>query len=131
MELKTLVRIQLLVPLTDSSMICEKCNRKYKYEPTKGHTKTLCNSCISTSKKRAIKEYLVDNMGGKCERCGYSDCMDALHFHHVDPSTKLFEISSGLTMNFKLLQEEVDKCALLCSNCHIEVHCFREEEYLK
>jgi len=70
-------------------------------------------------------------MGGKCERCGYNDYIEALCFHHIDPTTKLFEISSGLTKGINELLKEVDKCALLCNNCHIEVHMSNDEDYLK
>ena len=110
---------------------CQKCRRKYKYDPQKGHSRKECNSCISKTRKKKIKEYLVQQMGGKCERCGYNDCIEALCFHHVDPTTKLFEISRGLTKSMFALQKEVDKCALLCANCHIEAHIIIDEDFIK
>lgn len=59
--------------------------------------------------------------GGKCIRCGYSRCLKALEFHHLDPSQKDFTISND---HFKLKEaiEESKKCILLCSNCHKEFH---------
>ncbi len=74
--------------------------------------------------RRRTKQRLIDYKGGKCERCGYcKDCPSAYHFHHLDPSQKDFGISeNGSTRKLDKLKKEVDKCQLLCSNCHAEVH---------
>ena len=47
-----------------------------------------------------------------------------LTFHHIDPSKKEFTISDSnkMTIAWEKILEEVDKCALLCHNCHGEVH---------
>ena len=61
--------------------------------------------------------------GGKCEKCGYNKCERALTFHHRDPDKKLF----GLCLNnlwyksMDILLAELEKCDLLCSNCHSEL----------
>jgi len=61
--------------------------------------------------------------GDKCVICGYKKCPRALSFHHRDPNQKSFGISTrGLTRSWKKIQEEIDKCVLLCANCHMEVH---------
>jgi len=59
--------------------------------------------------------------GGKCEKCGYNKCDRALDFHHDDPNKKDFSVSSN-GWSFERRKKEVDKCSLLCSNCHREVH---------
>lgn len=64
---------------------------------------------------------LIGYKGGECVECGYKKCLSALHFHHIDPNEKDFTIS-GKSWSFERLKEEVDKCILLCSNCHIELH---------
>ena len=65
----------------------------------------------------------VDYKGGKCQICGYSRCLEALEFHHLDDTGKDFGISDmGYTRSWKRIKEEIDKCLLLCSNCHREVH---------
>lgn len=66
-------------------------------------------------------------LGGKCNRCGYDKCFDALHFHHNDPSQKDFNISSAIWstqthVNEQTILSEVRKCTLLCANCHAEIH---------
>ncbi len=65
---------------------------------------------------------LIAYKGGKCERCGYDKSSRALEFHHLNPSEKDFGISKVLTRSIQSLKEEADKCVLLCSNCHAEVH---------
>ena len=61
--------------------------------------------------------------GGKCERCSYDRCIEALDFHHRDPTKKDFGVSSkGYTRSWKRVQEELDKCVMLCANCHRETH---------
>ena len=48
--------------------------------------------------------------------------MRALEFHHLNPEEKDFEISRTLTRSMDSLRKEVDKCILVCSNCHAEIH---------
>jgi len=52
-----------------------------------------------------------------------------LHFHHLDPYDKKFEISSYLSRGLKWLKPELDKCVLLCKNCHDVVHATKDPEY--
>jgi hypothetical protein len=67
------------------------------------------------------KAQLAGLLGGRCELCGYDRCLRALQFHHVDPATKRFNIAGGHCRSWKSLAAEVQKCALLCATCHIEV----------
>lgn len=60
--------------------------------------------------------------GNKCAICGYDRCLEALDFHHVDSETKLFNISNGETRDWSKTVTELNKCILICSNCHREVH---------
>ena len=69
---------------------------------------------------------LIKYKGGKCERCGYNKSIKALQFHHRKPREKKFQISNRLLNSLKVLKPEVDKCDLLCANCHVELH---EEEF--
>lgn len=90
----------------------------------------ICKKCdyissrtyISNLKLKAIKYG-----GGECQQCGYDKCWRALHFHHVDPNKKdfaIFEFRQGnkKVRNWERLKVEIDKCILLCSNCHTEIH---------
>ena len=61
-------------------------------------------------------------LGGKCSKCGYNKCLEALDFHH-DKGNKEGMISK-LTKDFSKQKslKEVKKCILLCANCHRELH---------
>jgi hypothetical protein len=75
-------------------------------------------------RKRAKKK-LIEYKGGKCLSCGYNkDIPAAYDFHHRDPNEKDFQISKNYNKSMKKLKEEVDKCDLLCKNCHMEIHHF-------
>ena len=82
-----------------------------------------CKSKFFVTKyRRDLKRKLVEYKGGKCEKCDYNRCVAALDFHHVDPETKDFSIShDGQSVSFERAKVEVDKCQLLCANCHREV----------
>jgi predicted HNH restriction endonuclease len=69
-------------------------------------------------------------MGSKCNLCGYNKCLDALQFHHIDPSKKRFNISKGFEFCWDYLKTELKKCILVCANCHKELHKFPEIEDL-
>jgi predicted DNA-binding protein YlxM (UPF0122 family) len=68
------------------------------------------------------KERAVEYKGGKCERCSYNKCIIALEFHHTDPKEKDFHISSNMNKAWDKVKKELDKCILVCSNCHREIH---------
>lgn len=80
------------------------------------------NSSAVVSWRVRKKYQLVMYKGGKCEICGYNKmCLGAYHFHHLNPKEKSFGISA-CTKSFDYLKTEVDKCQLLCANCHAEEH---------
>ena len=74
------------------------------------------------SSRQRLKEKLVEYKGCKCEICCYYNCINALEFHHLDPSEKDFGIANGNAIAFEKAKKEVDKCILVCANCHREIH---------
>lgn len=74
-------------------------------------------------RRRKLREMAREYKGGKCMMCGYNKCQRALSFHHVNPKNKEFDLSSrGLTRSWERIKKEIDKCVLLCANCHMEIH---------
>jgi 5-methylcytosine-specific restriction endonuclease McrA len=74
-------------------------------------------------RRKKIRTKAVEHKGGCCKECGYSKCIDALEFHHIDPDQKDFTISSkGYTRSWEKVKSELDKCIILCANCHRELH---------
>ena len=96
--------------------------RKYCYECSPHEDENMSHAQAVTIKRRAIKKMLIEYKGSKCEYCGYDKCMRALEFHHLNPNEKDFGLSRCLSKSIPLLKKEVDKCILLCSNCHAEEH---------
>ena len=74
-------------------------------------------------RRKRLKEMAVEYKGGKCMFCSYSKCIDALDFHHVDEDEKSFGLAKdGLTRSWKKIRKELDKCVMVCANCHRELH---------
>lgn len=102
---------------------CENCGRKYKLaDKRNGATTTKCASCQVNIRKYTNKIKAIEYKGGCCELCGYSKCVRALCFHHKDPNKKEFGISGNHCRKWEKVKEELDKCLLLCHNCHMEIH---------
>jgi len=86
------------------------------------------NSEKVARRRKKIKELAVAYKGGKCEICGYNRCIAALEFHHKDPTQKEFGIASkGYTRSWERVKAELDKCQLVCSNCHRELETLQHE----
>lgn len=111
--------------------ICPKCNIEkdiedfYIKDKKTGLRYWCCRKCSSNytvEKHKKLKIRAVEYKGGKCQICGYDKCMQALIFHHIDPSQKDFTIAQDTSRNWEKIRLEIDKCALLCQNCHSEVH---------
>jgi transposase len=82
----------------------------------------LCRQEAVSKRRQKVKEILVDEAGGRCVVCGYSGHPAALHFHHVDPTTKEFALSTrGVARSLEKARREARKCVLLCATCHAEV----------
>lgn len=90
-------------------------NRKYA-----DRREALIKAVVKRRKK--IKQLAVDYKGGRCQLCDYSKCIDALEFHYIDSSKKKFGIGDkGYTRSWDKVRDELDKCILLCANCHREI----------
>lgn len=102
----------------DKTFCSQKC---YKLGRTKRKiTKAVGYERIKNFRLR-LKQQSVEYKGGKCIICNYNKCIKALEFHHLDPSIKDFNCSS-VSKSFESIKSELDKCVLLCSICHREVH---------
>lgn len=76
---------------------------------------TASNTRIRQKLMNVFCEYLSTC---KCEACGNCDPL-VLEFHHVDPSTKKFHVSSKVkVVSWENLKKEIEKCQVLCANCH-------------
>lgn len=80
-----------------------------------------CKTCrleYSVNRRRSIKLQAIEYLGGKCVDCGEDRKISALYdFHHLDSTKKDFSIGKT-ALKFESIKSELDKCVLLCANCH-------------
>jgi hypothetical protein len=81
-----------------------------------------CEAISSQARSSSFKAWAVDYKGGECKMCGYDSCLDALQFHHRDPNQKDVIPARMKLWNKGRAIEELDKCDLVCANCHAEIH---------
>jgi len=82
---------------------------------------------IRLQNRAKINEYKLKK---GCCLCGYNQHACALDFDHRDPDQKLFNISQRVTKNWDSLLLEIEKCDVLCANCH-RVRTYNEKHYKK
>ena len=110
-------------------IVCEKIQNIHSFQVDKrgrNGVKRYCKNC-KNSKDREYrfhcKQDFVKLLGGKCSHCNFDAYQSSLQFHHVHPKQKLFDISTKIKPSeLKLVTAELDKCALLCANCHRAYH---------
>jgi hypothetical protein len=99
-----------LIGIVSQRWKCKKCSNEYSYKFV-----------------RSLKVRGVEYKGGCCVKCGYNKCIRALEFHHLNPDEKDFTIGERahgkkIVKKWSLIQKELDKCILICRNCHAEIH---------
>jgi hypothetical protein len=106
-----------------AAMLCRHHGRtEFALEGRGYYRCAKCRSEAVTKRRRAVKRKLVEEAGGRCALCGYERCVQALHFHHLDSTTKKFHLGhQGHARSLARSRAEAEKCALLCANCHAEV----------
>src|SRR3990167_3247508 len=73
-------------------------------------------------RRRKVKTLAITYKGGKCQVCGYNKYQGALDLHHLSRDDKKFSIGEkGYTRSWEKVKAELDKCVLVCANCHREI----------
>lgn len=104
--------------------ICGIEGHEHFYKRRKNSYYSWCKECFnkdSLKRQHDKKSYAINKKGGKCQICGYDKCESALEFHHKDPNEKDHSIRWG-TASQQKIDEELEKCVMLCCLCHREVH---------
>ena len=108
--------------------VCNKCGKTF-FIKENAFNRRYCYECVPLSFKNGaqnrqiIKRWALEYKGFSCEICGYNKCSDALEFHHEDPAQKEFSLSDrNLILDWQQIKKELDKCHLVCANCHREIH---------
>ena len=101
-------------PISDFSLLQKKRN-SYNCD---------CTTCRSYKRRQLrynLKETAIKYKGGKCLDCNGVFPFAVFEFHHLDPSTKDKDPAHLFGDKIKLSDKdfrELDKCVLLCANCH-------------
>jgi len=102
----------------------EKSDKQKRKQKPKSIKNTTRYSQWKKDIRNHRRSYLISLFDNKCCLCGYSKCQSALEFHHI--KDKKFNISSNnLLKKLDTIIEEIQKCVLLCANCHREAHEFK------
>jgi len=115
-----------LEKFSKNQKICKSCqNIRYK-KRYKGNRENFLKK--NNERRAKFKGILFDiKLELQCERCGESH-IAVLDFHHSNPKDKSFAISDFVgnqqpnEKNIQLLKEEIEKCEVLCANCHRKEH---------
>lgn len=120
----------------EEKLICLACGK----ELSGRQTKYCCKECknkvlgnyynrersqtLQNEKRLERKMFLLEKHDFKCSNCGYNKNIFALDFHHINPDEKLFALDSRNLTSRKIEEIflEAEKCQVLCSNCHRELH---------
>lgn len=114
--------------------VCAKCGKEFIPHQF-GEGRRYCFDCVpdglSTGAeiRKQIKKWSLEYKGNKCSICGYDKCIEALEFHHIDMSEKEFNLSDrNLKLDWQEIKRELDKCIVVCANCHRELHAKQKYE---
>jgi len=96
---------------------CKQCNKEYNKIHYQNNKKYYLDKSKEYSKKS--RQYIYDYLKNKsCEECGEKR-IATLQFDHININSKYFSISSAArNTGINKLKEEIDKCRILCANCH-------------
>lgn len=100
--------------------VCKLCKKQFKDYQGKGRSR--CGSCNTKIRRYRTKAVAIKFLGGKCVHCGWRGNQAALQFHHTDPKEKDFIIGNVANKKWDVIRAELDKCVLLCANCHAIEH---------
>ena len=117
--------------------ICSKCgiekplSEYHKNGFDRNGNQKFRGYCKTCANKREMERYwekrkFVDAQRTQCAKCGDTRSY-LLDFHHIDKSKKDFTIGKMKKCNEDVIQNEIDKCIVLCANCHREFHHFEKE----
>ena len=117
--------------VTGDKKECRSCRQLLSFDnfrirtDRKNKLSTYCRSCESRrllERERDIKARCVEYRGGICMGCGLTFHNACYDFHHLEPEHKDFNIGALKSKSFESLKPELDKCALVCVNCHRHAH---------
>ncbi len=111
----------------NNTKVCSRCQEEklltefYSRGKNRKDVNTFCKKCFNTyCVERWVKKKLeaIEYKGGKCEDCSGVFPYPVFEFHHLDPTEKDVNWTKLRLRSKDKREAELDKCALLCANCH-------------
>ena len=99
-----------------------------KHPQHKDGYNSVCKKCMQKSNKKCRlnkKIHFIKKMGGECTNCKIKlteNNWPIFDFHHIDPSQKEVSWSTLRNWSNNKIEKELNKCTLLCANCHRLLH---------
>ena len=112
------------IPIEGSSRKCSNCGETDEAK-FYGRKRFLCSKCHNVDVIRHGKDIrlkAIQHLGGACSKCGYQRYCGALDIHHVDASRKDTNFRNMRGWSWPRVLLEIERCVLLCKNCHAELH---------
>ncbi len=110
--------------------ICKLCHKEFKDYQKRGRVR--CGSCNTKIRRFRAKAAAIKYLGGECQKCGWHGNQAALQFHHLESKEKDFTIGTVANKSWNSIKVEIQKCILLCANCHMIEHSSKDDaEFLK
>lgn len=108
-------------------MVCSHCGMTGKsgfYKSMYQRKSNLCKTCTKRfikERKLFLKLKAIEAKGGKCVKCGHSNPF-SLGFHHKRDKNYSISFLCSRSARWEQIEREIEKCELLCANCHREHH---------
>jgi hypothetical protein len=118
--------------LETNTKVCTKCKLEkdlsFFYKKNKNYSFSFCKECFNQYCSERWVNKKIESIiykGSKCIDCQISfpeEPYVIFEFHHLNPKDKDFDWSEMRLQKPHIIKEELDKCVLLCSNCHRKRH---------
>ena len=117
-------------------MICKICGKEFQLTGKQGgQNRVVCFDCLPQCSDRKtrnnLRRRLITQLSDQikvqrgCCVCGYNRCPAALEWHHPNKDK---EGNPSELKSINVFLSEIDKCEVLCANCHRELHANDKEK---
>lgn len=129
MEVSVIAKGYLKNPVVET-IECQYCGEEYTYTRVVTNKRKNCITCVPEGRgadisyiRRILKKKMVEERNGECFHCKIVSHPSVYDFHHINPSEKSFSFGDkASTIRWDLIKKEMEKCVMLCSNCHRLLH---------
>ena len=101
---------------------CKECHKIIRKNYYDNNREKEINR-VHVRRVKQVKDFKEFKSKLKCILCNENH-IATLHFHHLDSSTKEIDLSTAVRLGWSKdkLEKEINKCVVLCANCHAKEH---------